>query len=104
MNVQGYLKKEEPWSIVKTREPKQQYPDVLSKEEFNKLPPRRPWDPCTEFNVDFKLVNCKIYALTLDEQKALDIFLEENLRSGRIMPSDSPMASPFFLSRRQMRY
>ena len=26
----------------------------------------------------------------------LDVFLEENLRSGRIRPSNSPMASPFF--------
>ena len=32
----------------------------------------------------------------MDEQKALDVFLEENLRSGQIQPSNSPMASPFF--------
>ena len=74
-----------------------QYPDVFSEEEFDKLPPRRPWDHCIELNADFKPVNCKIYALTLDEQKALDVFLEENLRSGRIRPSNSPMASPFFI-------
>ena len=89
MNVQGYLKKGEPWSIGKTKEPKQileypqrylaQYPDIFSEEEFDKLPPRRPWDHCIELNADFKPVNCKIYALTLDEQKALDVFLEENL-------------------------
>ena len=107
MNVQGYLKKGEPWSIGKTREPKQileypqrylaQYPDVFGEEEFDKLPPRRPWDHCIELNADFKLVNCKIYALTLDEQKALDVFLEENLRSGRIRPSNSPMPPPLLL-------
>ena len=27
-------------------------------------------------------MNCKIYALTLGEQKVLDNFLEENLRTG----------------------
>ena len=94
MNVQGYLKKEDQWTINpgRHRESQQileyperylkQYPDVFSEEEFDKLPPRRPWDHCIELNADFKPVNCKIYALTLDEQKALDVFLEENLRSG----------------------
>jgi len=38
----------------------------------------------------------KIYNLTLDEQKQLEIFLNENLKSGHIHPSKSPMAAPFF--------
>ena len=46
-------------------------------------------------------MNCKIYALTLEEQKALDDFLEENLRTGRIRPSISPMASPFFFVKKK---
>ena len=74
-----------------------QYLDVFSKKEFDKLLPHRPWDHCIELNVDFKPVNCKIYVLTLDEQKALDVFLEENRRSGQIQLSNSPMASPFFI-------
>ena len=94
MNIQGYLKKEDQWTINpgRLRGPQQmleypgrylkQYPDVFSKEEFDKLPLCRPWDHCIELNADFKPVNCKIYVLTLDEQKALDVFLEENLRSG----------------------
>ena len=73
-----------------------QYSDVFSEEDFDKLPPRRPWDHCIEPSADFKPINCKIYALTRDEQQALDNFLEENLRSGRVRPSNSPMASPFF--------
>ena len=50
MNVQGYLKKGEPWSIGKTKESKRileypqrylaQYPDIFREEEFDKLPPR----------------------------------------------------------------
>ena len=47
-------------------------------------------------SADFKPVNCKIYALNREEQQALDSFLEENLRSGRVRPSNSPMASLFF--------
>ena len=46
-------------------------------------------------------MNCKICALTLEEQKALDDFLEENLRTGRIRPSISPMASPFFFVKKK---
>ena len=48
-----------------------------------------------------KPVDCKVYPLNLDEQKALDEFLEENLKSGRIRPSNSPMASPFFFVKKK---
>ena len=91
MNIQGYLKKEDQWTINPGRlceseqileYPEQylkQYPDVFSEEEFEKLPPQGSWDHCIEMNPDFRPVNYKIYALTLDEQKVLDVFLEENL-------------------------
>ena len=36
-----------------------------------------------------------------DEQKQLDEFLEENLRTGRIQPSKSPMASPVFFIKKK---
>ena len=110
MDVQGYLTQQNnPWKIhgkgrqetpqIMIDYPKrylEQYADVFSEEDFDKLPPRRPWDHCIELSADFKPVNCKIYALNREEQQALDIFLEENLRSGRVRPSNSPMASPFF--------
>ena len=48
-----------------------------------------------------KPVDCKVYPLNLDKQKALDEFLEENLKSGRIRPSNSPMASPFFFVKKK---
>ena len=35
------------------------------------------------------------------EQKELDDFLEENLSSGRIHPSKSPMASPVFFVKKK---
>jgi hypothetical protein len=41
-------------------------------------------------------VGCKIYPLSVTEQGKLNEFLEENLKSGRIRPSKSPMASAFF--------
>jgi hypothetical protein len=72
------------------------YQDIFSKEEFDKLPPRRSCDHAIELLPEFKASDCKIYPLTGDEEKSLDEFLEENLRSGRIRKSNSPMASPFF--------
>ena len=63
---------------------------------FNKLPPHQVWDHCIESDKDFVPTNGKIYSLSPDEQKALDCFIEENLRTGRIRHSHSPMASPFF--------
>ena len=37
----------------------------------------------------------------MSEQKELDAFLKENLESGRIRPSKSPMASPVFFIKKK---
>jgi hypothetical protein len=74
---------------------------VFSKESFDELPPRRPWDHAIELKQDSKPHAGKIYNLTLDEQKQLEIFLDENLKSGRIRPSKSPIASPFFFIKKK---
>ena len=47
------------------------------------------------------VVDCKTYNLMLDEQKELDTFLEENLKSGRICPSKSPFPSAFFFIKKK---
>ena len=47
------------------------------------------------------MIDCKTYNLTLDEQKELDDFLDENLKSGRIRPSKSPFASAFFFVKKK---
>jgi hypothetical protein len=70
------------------------YLDVFSKESFDVLPERKPWDHAIELVPDSKPANCKVYPLAPNEQKALDKFLTENLSTGRIRPSKSPMASP----------
>src|SRR3954462_784149 len=46
-------------------------------------------------------IDFKIYPLSLEEQKQLDEFLKENLESGSIRPSKSPMASPFFFIKKK---
>ena len=48
-----------------------------------------------------KEVDCKIYPLNSEEQKQLDEFLKEQLETGRIHPSKSPMASPFFFVKKK---
>ncbi|KAF8827051.1 hypothetical protein HHX47_DHR5000761 [Lentinula edodes] len=78
-----------------------EYADVFSKKDFDQMPERRPWDHAIELTPGSKPVDCKVYPLSPPEQKALDEFLEENLRSGRIRPSRSPMASPFFFVKKK---
>jgi hypothetical protein len=74
----------------------QEYKDVFSKEIFDELPIQKPWDHAIDLDDGFKPKTCKVYPLAADERKELDMFLDENLRSGRIRPSKSPMASPVF--------
>src|ERR1700689_1014624 len=78
-----------------------EFPEVFSQEEFDQLPERRPWDHAIELTPGLKPPPCKVYPLNASEQKALDEFLEENLRSGRIRSSKSPMASPFFFVKKK---
>ena len=42
-----------------------------------------------------------MYPLSPKEQQALKEFIDENLASGRIRPSKSPMASPFFFIKKE---
>jgi len=74
---------------------------IFEKEEFDELPPRRKWDHAIEMKEDSTPFMSKIYPLSKDEQQELDGFIEEHLRSGRIRPSKSPMASPFFFVKKK---
>ena len=47
------------------------------------------------------MTDCKIYPLNPTEQKELDEFLKEQLETGRIVSSKSPMASPFFFVKKK---
>ena len=74
---------------------------VFSKESFDELPPRKPWDHAIELKPGSEPQRCKLYPLSPNEQTELAAFLEENLRTGRIRPSKSPMASPVFLIKKK---
>ncbi|SJL07261.1 uncharacterized protein ARMOST_10604 [Armillaria ostoyae] len=76
--------------------------DLFSKENFNELPERKPWDHAIELVPNAKsTLDCKVYPLNRNEQEQLDKFLDENLDSGRITESKSPFASPFFFVKKK---
>jgi hypothetical protein len=78
------------------------FADVFEKKDFDELPPHCPWDhaikllPGSEERLD-----CKAYALNEIEHQALRDFIDENLKTGHIRPSISPMASPFFFIKKK---
>ncbi|GLB43833.1 putative retrotransposable element tf2 155 kda protein type 1-like [Lyophyllum shimeji] len=77
------------------------FEDVFSKAAFDELPERKQWDHAIELEPGSTPSSCKVYPLAPNEQAELDAFLEENLNSGRIRPSKSPMASPVFFIKKK---
>jgi len=78
-----------------------EFSTVFSKKSFDALPNPKPWDHAIELVPGEKPTGCKVYPLSPSEQKELDVFLQENLNSGRIRPSKSPMASPVFFIKKK---
>src|SRR6267142_2705854 len=76
--------------------PYQEFKDVFAKESFDELPDRKKWDHAIKLIPDAQMFSTKVYPLAPVEQKKLDEFLDENLKSHRIRPSKLPMASPVF--------
>jgi len=78
-----------------------EYHSVFSKESFDTLPEPKPWDHAIELVPGENAKGCKVYPLSPSEQKELDVFIKENLETGRIRPSKSPMASPVFFIKKK---
>jgi len=77
------------------------FESVFAKEDFNILPEHRQWDHAIELIPGSEPKSLKVYPLSLVEQKELDAFLEENLRTGRICLSKFPMAAPVFFIKKK---
>ena len=77
------------------------FASVFSKEATDHVPPSRLYDH--EINLDdaFTLKIGKVYPLSPEERKATEDFLDENLASGKIRPSNSPQALPFFFVKKK---
>jgi len=78
-----------------------EFHSVFSKDSFDELPASKPWDHAVELVTDATPKTCKVYPLSASEQKELDEFLKENLESGRIQLSKSPMAAPVFFVKKK---
>jgi hypothetical protein len=78
--------------------PYKDFLDVFSEEGFQELPPHHPWDHAIELNPDWESKRWKprIYPLSPKEKEQMNIQLDELIKSGRIEPSKSPLASPCF--------
>jgi len=74
---------------------------VFNKVVFEKLPDQSKWDHAIGLIPNATLKDCKIYPLNVKEQKELDKFLEEHLKSRRIRPSKSPCAALFFFVKKK---
>jgi hypothetical protein len=75
--------------------------DVFKRESFNSLPERRVWDHAIKLIPDAKPANCKVYPISLLEQKELDAFIVEGLSTGCIHPSKSLMALLVFFVKKK---
>ena len=77
------------------------FESVFAKEDFDILLEHRQWVHAIELIPGSEPKLSKVYPLSPVEQKELDAFLEENLRTGRIRPSKSPMAAPVFFIKKK---
>ena len=74
---------------------------VFSKDLFGESLARKKWNHVVYLELGAQPMDCKVYPLTPEGQKELDTFLKENLESGHIHESKSPMMSPFFIRQKK---
>ena len=74
---------------------------MFSKEATDHVPPSQPYDHEINFDDSFTPKIGKVYPLSPNERKATEDFLNENLASRKIQPSNSPQASPFFFVKKK---
>ena len=70
--------------------------DVFSEKTHNIFPPHQPYDHTIDLKPSFIPKIAKVYPLNPKEQEACKAFIDEHLKTGRIVPSKSPQAAPFF--------
>ena len=75
---------------------------LFSEEASHHFPPKRAWDHAIDFKPDAPdVIDCKVYPMTLTEDKALEDFIKEQHAKGYIRPLKSPYASPFFFIKKR---
>ena len=79
----------------------QEFVEVFSKKNAEKLPPHRSTDHAIDLEPGSKLPYGRIYSLSETELKALKAYIETNLASGFIQRSASPAASPILFVKKK---
>ena len=74
---------------------------MFTKKDFDILPEHRKWDHIIKLIPGAEPKSSKVYPLSSLEQEELDAFLEENLHTGRIQPSKSPITAPVFFIKKK---
>jgi len=74
---------------------------MFTKKDFDILPEHCKWDHTIELIPGAEPKSSKVYPLSPLEQAELDAFLEENLHTGRIRPSKSPIAALVFFIKKK---
>ena len=74
---------------------------MFTKEDFDILPEYHKWDHTIKLIPRAEPKSSKVYLLSPLEQAELDPFLEENLRTGQIRLSKSPIAAPVFFIKKK---
>ena len=72
------------------------FTDIFSEQTYNILPPHCPFNHTIKLKDSFVPKIAKVYLLNPAEKEACKAFIDEHLKMGRILPSKSPQASPFF--------
>ena len=78
-----------------------EYANVFGEQMFNILPPHQDFDHTIDLKDSFAPKVAKLYPLNPQELDACTAFMKENLQTGRIRPSKSPQASPFFFVKKK---
>ena len=94
-------KTERPWHELISSEC-HRYGKVFSEIKAQQFPESRQWDHVIDLKPDApETLDSKTYPLPVEQQEALDEFLQEHLKKGYIRISQSPYAAPFFFVKKK---
>ena len=72
------------------------YLNIFSEKAASRFPLRKPWDHAIDLNDSFTPKKGRLIPLSVDEQKEVSEFVDEQLAKGYIRPSKSEQTSPVF--------
>jgi hypothetical protein len=99
--IQATNKTERTWQEQVPKE-YHDFGKVFSEEESQRFPERRRWDHAIDLKEDAPaVIDCKVYPLSQDERISLKKFLQEHLKRGTVIRSNSRIASSFFFIKKK---